>query len=417
MSEQTINCPKCGAEIELSEALTNKIRQGLRTELQSEAQKQQEAILQREASLKAKETQLEEDKARLDQAVHDRVEAERRRLAAEAVAKAEADYRVKSEGLEKELAEKSAKLGEAQRLEIELRRQQRVLQEKQEEQQLEIERTLDQERKAIRQKAMDQATEEQRLKAREKDDLIESLRTQVGELQRKMQVGSQERQGEALEGDLLDTLRAAFPFDECEEVTKGVRGADILQRVRNEVGRVCGTILWESKSAKDFSRAWVDKLKLNQQEAKADVAVLLTAAMPKNIKSFDFCDDVWITDYASAMSLCASLRQTVIQVDRERQVSAHKGEMKDVVFGYISGPEFSRRVKAIVTAYKQMHEDLESEKRAMTRIWKKRESQISLVLGNVTEMYGQLEGMLGEQKLLPAVEPLELESIAPEMAE
>lgn len=415
MQDETISCPNCGVEIELTEALTGKIRQGLVAEVRVEAEKKQKALEKQAASLLAKEQEIASQKKALDKTVADRLEAERRNLTKEIQANIEKEFRLKNESLEQELKEKSAKLSEAQRKEMNLLKKQRELQERQEALDLEIERKIAEERKAIRGKALEEAAEAQNLKMREKDDLINSLRGKVGDLQRKIEVGSQERQGEALEGELLETLKAHFPFDVFEEISKGVRGADVLQRVRNLVGTECGTILWESKNAKDFSKGWIEKLLKDQQEACADTAVLLSTALPKGMKGFGLHEDLWVTDYASAMSLCAALRQTLIQVSRERLVTVHQDGLKDVIFSYITGPDFSRRVKNIIGVYGQMQSDLDSEKLAMTRIWKKREKQIASVLGNATEMWGEIEGTLGNQKLLPQIDQLSLESIACEI--
>lgn len=96
---------------------------------------------------------------------------------------------------------------------------------------------------------------------REKDDLIKSMQEQIENLKRRAEVGSQEAQGEAMEGALHDMLQQTFPFDRIEEVKKGQRGADIIQVVRNTTGKECGKILWESKYTKDFQKGWIEKLK------------------------------------------------------------------------------------------------------------------------------------------------------------
>jgi hypothetical protein len=59
-----------------------------------------------------------------------------------------------------------------------------------------------------------------------------------------------------------------------------------------------------------------------------------------------------------------------------------------------------------------MQRDLESEKRAMNKIWSKREKQIITVLDNLSAMRGEIEGVVGGQKVLPSVETLSLEGIA-----
>lgn len=414
MAEQVITCPTCGTKIELSEALTGTIRDSLRSEIEAEVQKKEQELLERQESLAKRGKQLSDKEQSLQEELEKRLDAEKEKLRTEAYKKAQEETLAKTKSLEAEIEEKGKKLQEAQKQELALRKEQRQLKERQEALELEVERKLDEGRRKIAEEAMEKATEAQRLKTREKDNLIQSLQKQVEGLQRKIEVGSQERQGEALEGELQDTLAQAFSFDEFEEIKKGVRGADILQRVRNSIGKDCGSILWESKNTKDFSKGWIDKLKKDQQDANADIAVIMSVALPKEIKNFGPYEDIWVTDYQSAIGLCAAFRQTLINVARERMIVKHQDTMKDIIYKYITGQEFILHIKAVVNAYKLMQEDLESEKRAMNKIWNKREKQISTVLENVTGMYGEIEGLVGGQKALPGIDSLSLEAIAPE---
>jgi hypothetical protein len=370
MSQQSVRCPHCGRDFELGEAW-------------------------------------------LDEEVASRLGEEREKLVAVAQRQAREDLGLELQATQEELKDKSQKLAEAKKTELELRKKERELKERQEGLELEILKGVEEERGKIVEEEKAKAAEQQQLKLREKENHIKSLNDQIDELKRRAEVGSQEGQGEALEGELIDILRRQFPFDEYEEIKKGQRGADILQRVRNQSGNLCGTILWESKNTKAFVNDWIDKLKKDQQEAGADLAVLMAMAMPTEVDDFDLYHDVWVTSFASAMSLCGVLRHSLIELERARFVSRGKESMKDVIYGYITGNEFSQRVKLIHAAYQQMQADLESEKNSMKRIWKKREKQISTVLDNVSGMWGEIDGlMIGESASLPRIEALSLESIA-----
>jgi hypothetical protein len=370
MPDQTITCPKCGAKIPLTEALTATIQDSIRPEIEAHANK-----------------------------------------------KAQQEISAKTKSLEEELAEKSKKLDEANKLELELRKQRRELEEKQRTLELEVVRKVDEQRKKISEEAGKKAAEENMLKMREKDDQLAAMKKQIDELKRKSEVGSQEAQGEALEGELQEYLERTFPYDRFEEVKKGTRGADILQIVHNQTGKECGKILWESKNTKDFQKTWTDKLKKDQQQANADIAVIMSVALPDGIDSFDMYDGVWITDYKSLKGLATALRQQLIEATRQKAIAVGRDSMKDVVYNYITSQEFALHIKAVVNAYKQMQEDLETEKRSMTKIWSKREKQISTILDNVTGMYGSIEGIVGNQKALPEIETLSLESIVEEEKE
>lgn len=275
-----------------------------------------------------------------------------------------------------------------------------------------VQRQMDKERKTIAEQASKRAVEQQQLKMQEKDDQLESLTSQITELKRRAEVGSQQAAGEALEISLQNLLQQTFSFDRFEEVKKGQRGADILQRVRNKSGRLCGTILWESKNTKDFNKAWIPKLRKDQQEAKTEIAVIVSVALPKEIESFGRQDDIWITDFSSVTGLATVLRQLLIEVTRQKFISAGQTSMKDLIYEYVTGQEFSMHIKAVVSAFAVMQEDLEKEKRAVALIWKKREKQISTVLTNVAGMKGSIEGLA--QKALPEAEVLSLEAVVDE---
>lgn len=378
MPDQTIKCPKCGYEFELDEALRVQIEGSLRTEFETKA----------------------EEKAK--------------KIAGQEKAKILAEQAEQTKALREELDEKNRKLSDLQKQEIELRKKQREIEQKQQELELENQRTLDAERKQITEKASKLAAEEQMLKMREKDEQLESMRRQIDELKRKSEVGSQERQGEALEGTLQDTLQQAFPHDKFEEVKKGQRGADILQIVHNNTGKECGKILWESKNTKDFSGKWIEKIKADQQEASADMGVIMSIALPKGVDNFGLYEGIWVTDYKSAIGLCTAFRETLIRVERERIVTQHQDSMKDILYKYVTGQEFAMRVRRIAEAYIIMQRDLETEKRAMNRIWSKRGKHITIVLDNLSGMRGEIESVIGGQKVLPAIETLSLEGIVEE---
>lgn len=439
MPDQTIKCPNCGTAIELTEALTGQIERDIRLKYQAAAQVKEKEVTAKLDEIGRRAKVLEQEKAGIDEQVSARVRAEKLKIAEERKVlegqrlaieeqvaevlrserkgiveierkKALAEQAEEKRALQDELAEKAGKLVEANKKELELRKQQRELQEAKEVFELESVRKLDEERKKIAEEASRKAVEEQQLKMREKDDQLAAMKKQIDELKRKSEVGSQEAQGEALEGAFRDVLQQTFPYDEVEDVKKGARGADVLQTVISN-GKACGVILWESKNTKDFQKSWIPKLKKDQQDAKADIAVIMSMVLPKEIGSFDHSEDIWITDYKSSIALATALRQILISVAREKLRSTHQESMKDVVYDYVTGNEFNMRVRQIATAYIEMQKDIETEKRSMNRIWSKREKQISLVLENLSGMRGEVEAIVGGQKTLPEIEPLTLEGI------
>lgn len=411
-----IKCPHCGKDIEVTEVLTHSIRESMKIELEGELAKKEADFVKQQAALKQQQRELTQQKESIEDQVAERLKAERKTIAEQEKAKILAEQSGQQKALQEELSEKNQKLKEFQQQEIELRKQQRKLQEEREAFELEAARKLDEQRKHIAEEAGKKAVEEQQLKMRKKDDQLAAMKKQIDNLKRKAEVGSQEAQGEALEGQLQEVLEQAFPYDQFEEIKKGARGADILQTVRNPSGTECGKILWESKNTKDFQRGWIEKLKRDQLESGADVAVIMSMVLPKEIERFGVYEDIWLTDYKSAIGLCVSLRQGLIKAQRERIVTAGRESVKDVIYNYITSNEFAMHVRAVVNSYESMKADMDTEKRAMLRIWNKREKQIAAVLDNVTQMYGSIEGLVG-QKALPTIESMSLEAIAEDSAD
>lgn len=410
MSDQTIKCPKCGTEIELTEALTSQLETSIRIKYEAEAAKKSQEFEREKQGLKKQQEELEKQRQSIDERVAEQLKAERKKIAEQERAKILAEQAEQTKALEQELEERRKQLAEANKKELELRKQQQKLEEEKAAIELTVQRQIDAERKKIFEEAGQKAAEEQQFKMREKDDLIKSMQVQIENLKRRAEVGSQEAQGEAMEGALHDMLQQTFPFDRIEEVKKGQRGADVIQVVRNTAGKECGKILWESKYTKDFQKAWIEKLKKDQQEEGAEIAIIVTMAMPKEIKNFGPLENIWITNFASGMGLSAAFRMGLINAAREKALTDNRETLKDIIYKYVTGQEFALQIRALAEAFIRMQLDLNKEKRAMERIWKSREKQIETVLSNVSGIRGSLEGYIG-QKILPSLETLSLETI------
>ena len=212
--------------------------------------------------------------------------------------------------------------------------------------------------------------------------------------------------------ELHNLLRARFPFDSVEPVPKGEFGGDALQRVVSHSGQISGTILWESKRTKNWSDAWLAKLRDDQRTAKAEVAVLVSQVLPKGVEAFDVVVGIWVTSPRAALPVATVLRHTLLQVSMARQVSEGQQTKTEMVYQYLTGPRFRHRVEAIVEAFSSMQEDLDRERKAIMKQWAKREEQIERVMGATVGMYGDLQGIAG--KSLQEIEGLELQTLEPE---
>ena len=349
--KNTIKCPHCGKEFEATEALKHEIEEQVSQTLLS----------------KHKE-ELEEVKRKSEEETKERVEKLTNQIS--------------------ELLDEIKKLRE-----------------KDEEREIQMKKRLMDEEERIKVEVRQKADEEHKLKDLEKDNKLQQALDQIESLKTKIQQGSQQTQGETLELELETKLREEFPTDKILEVKKGQRGADVEQEVVDKLGRSCGKILWESKNA-EWSNGWISKLKEDQRQAKADLAVLVTVNLPEGVASFAYRDGVWIVSWKHFIPLSWSLRFNLVSLFHERTSSEGKDEKMKILYQYLTGTEFKNRVEGIVDAFSNLQEELEKEKRYFNVKWARQEKEIRKVIDHTHGMYGDLQGVIG--KSLPEIKSLEL---------
>ena len=416
MAEPTITCPKCKNEIKLTESLAAPLIESTRKEYEKKLAQKDLDIVDREKAVRKKEDALGKAKEALEDQVAERVKEERAKIAADEAKKAklalsnEIDQKAREVAdLQKILKQREEKLAEAQQAQADLIRKTRELDDAKREMDLTIEKRVQESLTGVREKARKEADEQLSLKVMEKEQTILSMQKQIEELKRKAEQGSQQLQGEVLELKLEALLGEKFPHDLIEPVPKGEHGGDILHRVVTPTGVACGTILWESKRTKNWSDGWLPKLREDQRAAKAEVAVVVSAVLPKTVETFDQIDGVWITHPRAILPVALALRQTLIEVNSVRQASVGQQSKMEMMYQYLTGPKFRLRVQAIAEAFTGMAEDLQKEKKVIMKQWAKREEQITRVVEATVGMYGELQGIAG--KTLQEVEGLELKSL------
>ncbi|MEK7070729.1 MAG: DUF2130 domain-containing protein [Patescibacteria group bacterium] len=299
--------------------------------------------------------------------------------------------------LKKLLKDKEAKADEMRERELKLLEEKEKIEEEKKEIELKVKRQMDEERQRIKERAQNEVEEAHRLKDLEKEKKIQEQAKALEEMQRKLQQGSQQTQGEVLEEHLEQTLRAMFVFDSIEPVPKGIRGADIIQVVQNRHGNVAGKIIWESKRTKAWSNEWVTKLKSDKRSVKADLAVLVSDVLPNNMKNFGSHEGIWVSDYQSIIGIATVLRSMLLEVAIAKSGSGITTERKDMLFDYIQGIEFRNRVEAISEAFKSRREEIEIEKKWFTKKWAREEKTITSLLTNNESLKGELESITGSK--------------------
>jgi len=300
--------------------------------------------------------------------------------------------------------EKDNLLNAAQASELELRQQKRALEEREKTLTLEVARRLEEEVGKIEEAAAKRLEEEHRLRDAEKDRKLQDAQRINDELRRKLQQGSQQTQGEVLELELETLLRSTFPSDHIEPVPKGLRGADVVQKVLSASGHHCGTIVWEAKRTKAWSDGWVQKLKDDQRSLRAELAVIVSEALPRDCQQFNHFQGVWVTNPQCALALATALRFQLKEVATSKLAAVGKNEKMEVLYAYLSGAEFRQRVETIVESFNEMQKDLQEERRAAERRWAKREKLLQKVIGSTSGMYGDLQGLIGSSmQTIPAL--------------
>lgn len=384
----SVKCPDCTHEFSLGDAVLGSVRDDLSRELQA-------GIREREKKFRAQEESLRKRQEDIDDEIQLQVKKQRATLEERAVKRAAEAQEEKLRSIQEELAEKESALKQSRAQALELSRRERQLKDAQEQLQLELEKKLNLERDKLKEEIARQEADRQALVKEElKKKLNDALRAN-DDLRRKLEQGSPQAQGEVLELDIENRLRSLFPMDRFSEVPKGIRGADLIQTVYNEIGRTCGTILYETKRTKAWSKEWIPKLKKDLVTARADIAVLISETLPDGIDRCELLEGVWVVHTSAVAPLVHTLRWSLQQISRA--VSAQEGikDKQAFLYQYFTGNEFSHRLETILTGLRTMQEDLEREKRALTRHWAKREKQLESVVLNLTGMSGDIQGIAG----------------------
>ena len=366
-SDPTITCPHCKTEVRLTESLAAPIVEATRAQYEAKLQAERGAIA--------------------------KAEAEKARLAL----KADIDQKAKDlADLQGVLADRDAKLVEAQKAQTEALKKQRELDDARRELDLSVEKKVQESLAAARAQAKQEVETDLKLKMSEKEQTITAMQKQIEELKRRAEQGSQQLQGEVQELELEGLLKQSFPSDVFTPVPKGEFGGDVVHAVARGEGLVCGKILWESKRTKNWSDGWLVKLRDDQRAAKADLAVIVTQALPKGVETFGHVDGVWVTSTRTFLPLAVALRHTLLELSLARQAGEGQQTKMELVYHYLTGPRFRQRVTAIIEKFEEMQADLTKERAAMTKLWAKREMQIQSVLSATAGMYGDLQGIAGQ---------------------
>jgi len=405
-TKTTIKCPNCHTEIDVNEILYHQLEDELKQKNIAEQKKLKDEVeVKRKEykkafdSLKAQEEAIKEQQEKFDEelkkATQLQLKIEKQKLQKELKKEIEEEQSESIALLKKELDEKSNQVKELNKSKAEIEKLKREKEEITSKVQAEAEITLTsrlQEEKQLIQKTADEQNE---LKFRQKEEQLKQLQEQLQIAQRKAEQGSMQLQGEVQELAIEEYLSDKYPFDVIEEIKKGARGADCIQVVHTREVQDCGKIYYESKRTKDFQKSWIEKFKADMRDKGVDVGVLVTQALPNEMKRMGLVEGVWVCTFPEFKGLSSVLRESVIKLSLAKKGQENKTDKMSLLYNYLTSTEFSMQIEAIVEGFSTMQEDLDKEKRAMARIWKQRERQIDKVLENTIGMYGSIKGIAG----------------------
>ncbi len=401
-----IKCPNCGHEFPADEAFLHQAEDRIKAEYEAKIAQQAQVFNEQKKKLEQEKQTIEQLKKEQEEVVRKLLEKEREKLKSDTENMIREEYESQMKLLKEENHKRKLENKALKQKELELLQRENALRDKQEEFQLDMQKEMLRKRDEIAEEVRAKEREKNEMKFREYEKQLSDQKKLVEEMQRKAEQGSMQIQGEVLELALEDFLKAEYPYDTIEEVAKGQRGADVVQVVVNTAGQNCGKIIYESKRTKTFSDKWIEKLKNDQREQQADIAVIVTESMPKDMPRFGNKNRIWICTFKEVKGLSFVLREMLIRTQTVKASQENKTDKMELLYNYLISSEFAQRIEAIVEGFSDMKADIDKEKRAMQKIWKEREKQIEKVISNTIDMYGSIKGIAG--KAIGTVKALEL---------
>ncbi len=394
-NNSTVKCPNCKHEFPIGNALAEEIESDIRGRYLKKYNEEKQKIDVEKLKIAADTEQLKLQSENQEQIIADKVKLAKQQLEQEAIKKAGAEVQFQMELLNKELTDKSQKLRESQNKELELIQKEKLILEKENSLKLELEKQLIERQKLIEETVRKQEQEKSDLRFKEYEKKLADNLEQIETMKRKAEQGSMQLQGEVQELALEELLRAAFPFDIIEEVAKGIKGADCILHVKNNLAQPSGKIIFESKRTKAFTNEWIEKLKTDMRAQQADIAIIVTETLPKDMQGFGFKEGVWICRFSEVKPLSYILRDSLIKINSALVTQENKADKMHVLYNYLTGIEFRQNIEAVVEGFLALKDGVTREKIQMEKIWKEREKQLDKVLSNTVQFYGSIKGIAG----------------------
>jgi hypothetical protein len=410
MQNNQISCPNCGNPIDVEDILAHKLEEELKVKFNAQLAAEKKKYESELDTLNKAKEEFEAKKKKENELFQERLDKtlkeERKLLEEKLKAKVKEESSEQIQVLQDELKEKTEQVKELNRSKAEIEKLKREKDEMREQVEAESQKKLNELLFTEKDKIRKAEEERNELRFKELQKQLEDQKKLTEEMKRKQEQGSMQLQGEVQELAIEEWLISHFPLDTIEEIKKGARGGDCIQVVNTRTQQNCGKIYYESKRTKDFQSGWIEKFKTDIREKGADIGVLVTDAMPADMQRMGLRDGIWICTFDEFKGLCSVLRESIVQLSNALSSQENKGDKMHLLYDYLTSTTFRMQVEAIVEGFSQMKVALDSEKRAMQRIWKEREKQIEKVITNTIDMYGSIKGIAGSA--IQSVKALEL---------
>ncbi|MEJ7611569.1 MAG: DUF2130 domain-containing protein [Ferruginibacter sp.] len=402
-----IKCPNCGHTFDVENVLAADIEKKYQLEYRQKLQQSVSGLEEDKKKLEAEQLLFEEKKKKENELFLQKMDQAKIKMEAELQEKLRKsisqDYDNQLRIMKQEKEENAEKLKEARRMELDFLQKEQRLKLKEEEMEITIEKKLQEGRMSLAEQIRQQEKDknalkenEQTLRMRELEKQLEAQKKLAQEAVRKAEQGSMQLQGEVQELILEEMLGTAFPFDLISEVGKGIRGADCIQTVRNHLGQECGKIIYESKRTEGFAGDWIDKLKKDMLSTGADIAVIVTKTMPKDMQQFGEKNGVYICTFPEVKSLAVVLRNAILKLSEARRNQENKGDKMVAMYNYLTSPEFMGNMNAMREGFRSLRTMMQKEKEDFEKNWKKKEKHIELIIQNSLHISGSVEGLAGQ---------------------
>ena len=403
-----ITCPKCGHTFDVENVLAADIEKKIEKQYQQKLQQSLNKVEESEKKLEAEKLSFEEKKKNENELFSKKLQQEKIKIENEVqeqlTKSISSDFENRLRLLQQEKNDNEEKLKEARKKELQFLQLEQQLKNKEADLEITVQKKLQEERHSIGEQIRKQEIEknlmkenEQNMRMRELEKQLEDQKKLAEEMKRKAEQGSMQLQGEVQEQALEELLAATFPFDVISEVGKGVRGADCIQTVRNHVGQECGKIIYESKRTEAFTADWIEKLKKDMLATGADIAVIVTKTMPKDLQQFGEKNGVYICTFSEARSLALVLRNAILKISESRTSQENKGEKMVAMYNYLTSHEFVGNMNAMREGFRSLRSMMQKEREDFEKNWKKKEKQIELIIQNSLHISGSVEGIAGQE--------------------